>query len=69
VPVGRFITLRIRYRAKTIVITPAAGTIQNIPGNISPLFPPSAEAQALIVYLRALRIKYARLVWKKIEQG
>jgi hypothetical protein len=28
----------IRKRAKIIVITAAAGTIQNIPGNISPLF-------------------------------
>jgi hypothetical protein len=38
VPVGRFITFLIRKSANITVITPAAGTIQNIFGN-SDIFP------------------------------
>jgi hypothetical protein len=42
-------TFLINKRAKTMVRTPEAGTIQNISGNISPLFPPSQKAQAFLV--------------------
>jgi hypothetical protein len=38
VPVGRFITFLIRKSANITVNTPAAGTIQKIPGN-SDIFP------------------------------
>jgi hypothetical protein len=50
VPVGRFMTFLISKRAKMIVMTPDTGTIQNISGNINPLFPPSLKAQAFLIY-------------------
>jgi hypothetical protein len=66
-------TFLMSRRAKTIVRTPATGTIQNISGNISPLFLPSTKAQALFQYLREAMFQHYPAYFdasiKRKEQG
>jgi hypothetical protein len=59
-------TFLISKRAKTIVSTPEAGTIQNIPGSIIPLFRQARKLRLDFLYLRA-RLRATNPAYQEFE--